>query len=60
MCGGRATLPGVVSLYSAAYLCSAESAFDNTYLYGFTTMSADGTNEMFADDGMVSRSVEGC
>jgi len=34
------TLPGVVSLYSAAYLCSTESAFDNTYLCGFTT-SAD-------------------
>jgi len=41
MCVGRATLPGVVSLYSAAYLCSTESAFDNTYLYRFTTTSAD-------------------
>jgi len=41
MCGGRATLPGVVSLYSAAYLCSTESAFDEIYLCGFTTTSAD-------------------
>ena len=34
-------LPGVVSLYSAAYSCKTGSVFDETYLCGFTTASVD-------------------
>jgi len=42
MCGGKSILPGVVSLYTVAYLCKSSMHFTGRmYLCGFTRTSAD-------------------